>query len=211
MPSLDTLLVFTAAAVLMNLSPGPSNFYVMSRSVSQGFRAGAVAALGLATGTLVHVAAAALGLAALFHYSPAAYTAVRIAGALYLIYLGLRCLRGQHSGSGRRQGEEAKPYRRIFAESIVVETLNPKTALFFIALLPQFVDVSLGTPALQILVLGTLVTITALPCDLAVAWSSGAVAKLLSKRSPYYRVLDWISGSILIGLGLYVALVKRSS
>ena len=94
MPSIETLLIFTAAAVLMNISPGPSNFYVMSRSVAQGLRGGAVAAMGLALGSLVHVAAAALGLSAIFHYFPAAFSVVKLLGAAYLVFLGIQYLRG---------------------------------------------------------------------------------------------------------------------
>ena len=209
MPSLDTLLIFTAAALLMNISPGPSNFYVMSRSVAQGPRGGVLAAMGLALGSLVHVAAAALGLSALIHYAPAAYAVVKMMGAAYLLYLGIRYLRGVGAGARAPSSGAPRAHRRILAESFLVELLNPKTALFFLAFLPQFVDLSRGSPAPQILVLGCIVTASAIPCDLAVAWVSGAAARKLLANARMARIQEYLSGSILVGLGLYVAFSER--
>jgi threonine/homoserine/homoserine lactone efflux protein len=209
MPALDTLLIFTAAALLMNISPGPSNFYVMSRSVAQGPRGGAVAAMGLALGGLVHVAAAAFGLSAVFHYYPAAFGAVKIIGAAYLIFLGIRYLRGRSFDAPLRPQVPCRSYGRILRESILVEVLNPKTALFFLAFLPQFVDVARGAPALQILLLGVIVTASAIPCDLIVAWASGSAAHAISANPRFARMQEYVSGSILIGLGIYVAISER--
>lgn len=209
MPSTETLLVFTAAALLMNISPGPSNFYVMSRSVAQGPRGGAVAAVGLAVGSLVHVAAAALGISALFHYFPAAFGIVKLVGAAYLIYLGIQYLRGATRGRPTGPDADARPHGRIFTESILVEVLNPKTALFFLAFLPQFADVSRGPLAPQILLLGLIVTLSAIPCDLFVAWVSGSVARAVTGNARFARIQECVSGSILVGLGLYVAQSER--
>jgi len=209
MPSAETLLVFAAAALLLNISPGPSNFYVMSRSVAQGPRGGAVAAMGLAVGSLVHVVAAALGISALFHYFPAAFGVVKLVGAAYLIYLGIQYLRGGARGRPTGPDAGARPHGRIFTESILVEVLNPKTALFFLAFLPQFVDVSRGPPAPQILLLGSIVTLSAIPCDLFVAWISGSAARAIAGNARLARIHDLLSGSILVGLGLYVAQSER--
>lgn len=209
MPGIETLLIFSAAALLMNISPGPSNFYVMSRSVAQGPRGGAVAAMGLAVGSLVHVAAAALGVSALFHYFPAAFGIVKILGAAYLIYLGIQHLRGGTRSRRTGPDESIRPHGRIFTESILVEVLNPKTALFFLAFLPQFVDISRGPPAPQLLVLGSIVTLSAIPCDLFVAWASGSAARAIADNARIARIQDYLSGSILIGLGLYVAQSER--
>ena len=210
MPSLDTLLIFTAAALLMNISPGPSNFYVMSRSVAQGPRGGAVAALGLALGSLVHVVAAALGLSAIFHYFPDVFAIVKIIGAAYLIYLGIRYLRGGNGRATSIEDGDRRRHRRILTESALVELLNPKTALFFLALLPQFVDVSRGTPALQLLILGCIVTLSAVPCDLFVAWASGRAARVISTNARLARFQQCLSGSILVGLGVFVAFSERT-
>ncbi len=211
MPSPETLLIFTAAALIMNISPGPSNFYVMARSLAQGSKAGLIAAAGLATGSLVHVAAAALGISAIFLYSPTAYTAFKLLGAGYLVYLGIRSLLAQPQSPADLSAAAPKPGRRIFAESVAVEVLNPKTALFFLAFLPQFVDVEAGAVAPQILLLGIIVTLTAIPCDAVVALASGSAARLLTARRIYQRLQNWISGSVLVGLGVFVALSRRSA
>ena len=210
MPSGETLLIFAAAAVVMNLSPGPSNFYVLSRSLAQGSRAGLIAAAGLAAGSLGHVAAAALGLSAVFVYSPVAYELLKLAGAGYLVYLGLTYLLSP-APPGSLAPATAKPRRAIFLESALVELLNPKTALFFLAFLPQFVDVAGGPLAPQFLLLGLIVTLTALPCDAGVAVLSGRAARLLSATPLVRRIQSWVSGSILIGLGVFVALGRRAA
>lgn len=208
MPSLETLLIFTAAALVLNLSPGPSNFYVLSRSLAQGTPAGLVATAGLAAGSLVHVAAA-LGLSAVFVYSPMAYGLLKLAGAAYLVYLGIVTLFARGGAPGAVDQAAPRPPRRIFRQSVLVEVLNPKTALFFLAFLPQFADVQAGPLAPQILLLGMIVTLSGLPCDAAVAALSGRAGRFFSASSLAQRLLNWVSGSILIGLGAFVALGRR--
>ncbi len=208
MPPLETLLVFTIAAFIMNLSPGPSNLYVMSRSVAQGSTAGAIAACGLAVGSLVHVAAAAFGLSAVFVYSPLAYTVLKLLGAGYLIYLGLNYLLSKSEAPMAPRRVAKRTYPKILRESVLVEATNPKTALFFLAFLPQFVDTA-GPPAPQILLLGLIVTLTAIPCDLLVAYSSSKISRWLLERADARRIQEQISGTILIGLGFYVAFQER--
>lgn len=214
MPTPETLLIFTAAALLMNISPGPSNFYVMSRSIAQGWRAGGVAAMGLALGSVVHVVAAAFGLSAVFHYYPVAYGVLKLVGAAYLVYLGVRFLREANRGRALFEAADLEPEirsrGRIFFESILVEVLNPKTALFFLALLPQFVDVSRGPPGMQIMVLGLIVSLSAMPCDLFVALLSGSATRALAGSARLARAQEYVSGSILIALGLYVAQSERA-
>lgn len=209
MPEIETLIVFTVAALVMNISPGPSNFYVMSQSVARGPAAGMVAAAGLAAGSLIHVAAAALGLSAVFLYSPAAFAAVKLLGATYLVYLGLRHLLSRNGPAAGVTTSSSRPLRRVFRESVLVEALNPKTALFFLAFLPPFVDEAAGPPAPQILLLGLIVTLTAIPCDTLVAFASGSVARLLERRPIFHRIRDWACGTVLIGLGVFVALAKK--
>jgi len=209
MPPLETLLVFTIAAFIMNLSPGPSNLYVMSRSVAQGSTAGAIAACGLAVGSLAHVAAAAFGLSAVFVYSPMAYTVLKLLGAGYLIYLGLNYLLSKSEASMAPRRVAKRTYPKILRESALVEATNPKTALFFLAFLPQFVDIAAGPPAPQILLLGLIVTLTAIPCDLLVAYSSSKISRWLLARADARRIQEQISGTILIGLGFYVAFQER--
>lgn len=209
MPGLETLLIFTGAALVMNLSPGPSNFYVMSRSIAQGPLAGAVAAAGLAGGSLFHVVAATVGVAAILQHVPAAFAALKLLGAAYLVYLGIRHFMALRQGRAELTRSAARPHRRIFLESALVEILNPKTALFFLALLPQFVDPSAGPAALQMLVLGLIVTLTAIPCDLAVAFASGRAARAIGGAPWVQQVQHAVSGTILVGLGIFVALARR--
>src|ERR1700742_307788 len=149
MPTIQTLLLFTAAAFAMNISPGPSNLYVMSRSLAQGTSAGLVAAGGLATGSLFHVTVTSLGLAVILKYSPLAFTAMKLGGAGYLIFLGGRMLLAKSAPLAPDARLPKKPLGRIFRESAVVEILNPKTALFFLAFLPQFADPKVGPLAPQ--------------------------------------------------------------
>jgi threonine/homoserine/homoserine lactone efflux protein len=209
MPTLEALLIFTGAALALNLSPGPSNFYVMSRSISQGALAGAVASAGLAAGGLVHVVAATIGVAALLQHVPVAFTVLKLCGAAYLVFLGIRHFMALRQGTARLERAAARPRMRIFLESALVEVLNPKTALFFLALLPQFVDPAAGPVAPQMLLLGLIVTVTAIPCDLAVAFASGKAARLIGGSGWLMRAQHALSGTILVGLGVFVALARR--
>lgn len=209
MPSIDTLLIFTGVALAMNISPGPSNLYVMSRSIAQGPGAGVVSAVGLATGGLVHVVAAAFGLSVIFQASATAYALLQLAGAAYLVWLGIGFLRKRPPTA---LAPEQVPHRsrlRIIRESALVEILNPKTALFFLALLPQFIDTAAGPIVPQVLLLGLIVTVTAIPCDLLVAFASGSLAKALQRRPVYGRIQDWLAGSVLVALGVWVAISRR--
>ena len=209
MPSPHSLLIFTLAAAAMNISPGPSNLYVMSRSLAHGPRAGLVAAIGLATGSLFHVTATALGLSVVLRYSPTLYAIVKLVGAAYLIFLGLRLLLSKGAAFAAAPSGNRRPRERIFRESIVVEMLNPKTALFFLAFLPQFADPGAGPLVPQLLLLGGIVTLTAIPCDAFVALAAGAAANALARRPLYGRLQSWLSGSILVSLGAYVAASER--
>lgn len=207
MPSVEALIGFTIAAVVMNLSPGPSNLYVMARTLEQGVRGGLAAVAGLAAGSLLHVLAAVLGLSAIFSYSPTAYAALKIVGALYLIYLGITALtrkRESEPGLSDSDAKHARSTSRIFRESIVVELSNPKTALFFIALLPQFVDPQAGATAPQFALLGLIVTISAIPCDLFVTLFTNRAAGLIKENPNLQLWQDRVSGFILTGLGAYV-------
>lgn len=219
MPPLNELLLFTAAAFVMNLSPGPANFYVMARTVAQGPSAGLAAVAGLAVGGLFHVVAAVLGLSALFIYSPVAYMALKIVGASYLIYLGLgyfgiRFFTGKHAEhSVSEDSQQTTPIKlstkKIFLQSVIIEASNPKTALFFLALLPQFVVPEAGPAAPQFLVLGLIVTLSAIPCDLFVTFFADKAASLIRGNQRFKANLDKVSGTILITLGAYVLLTEN--
>lgn len=205
MPSTEILLAFTAAALLLNISPGSSNFYIMARSIAQGTRGGIVAALGLAVGSMVHVAATVVGVSAVFRHSPTLFTIVKLLGAAYLIYLGIIYWKSKTTGESKVEIKaREKSLSSVFKESIVVEVTNPKTALFFIALLPQFVVPESGSVSLQLFILGLIVTISALPCDMLVAVSSSKASIWISKNKHAQRIQERVSASILFGMGAFI-------
>ena len=212
MPSVDVLIAFTFAALLMNISPGPSNLYVIARSIAQGTLGGLVAAMGLAVGSMVHVIATVLGLSVIFSQSPTVYLIVKLLGAAYLIYLGINYWRA--SNKGHKQAVKAvtkKPLLSVFYESIVVEVTNPKTALFFIALLPQFVSPEEGPIAMQFLVLGLIVTLSAIPCDILVAVSASKAARWLLSNQRAQQIQERLSGSMLMAMGAYIVADETTS
>lgn len=205
MPSIEILLTFTAAAFLLGISPGPSNLYVMARSIAQGTQGGIIAALGLAVGGLTHVVATVLGLSALFVHSPTLYTVIKLAGAAYLIYLGISYWTPKPTGKESEVSQTSqKSLHSIFRESIFVEVTNPKTALFFIALLPQFVIPESGPVAYQLLVLGSIAVMAGFACDTIVAVSTSKAANWLARTERAQRIQDRISGSILLAMGVFI-------
>ncbi len=196
--------MFAAASAAIIVVPGPSVIYIVTRSVSQGRRAGLVSMLGVQAGALVHVGAAAIGLSALLASSATAFTVVKYAGAAYLVWLGIQRLRG----ADEIPWEPATPRRhvRLFAQGVVVNVLNPKTAIFFLAFLPQFVAPNAAAPALQVLVLGLVFVVVAFVSDGAYALLAGTAAARLRGSDHLRRRLDRLSGVILIGLGAFTAL-----
>jgi len=212
MPSLEVLLAFTVAALVMNISPGPSNMYVMARAIAQGVEGGIVAAMGLALGSMVHVAATVLGLSAVFTHSPTFHTIIKLAGAAYLVYLGINYWKSKlEDKSEALKKTKQKPLFVVFKESVIVEVSNPKTALFFLALLPQFVMPESGPVAQQLLIFGLIVTVSALPCDVLVAVSSSKVADWLINNERAQQIQERVSGSILLGMGAYIVLDEVGS
>ena len=204
MPSVETIIIVTLAGLALSASPGPSMLYVLSYSIGHSQNAGLASAAGLATGGLVLVVAAAFGLAALFAVAPFVYMVVKILGALYLIYLGILMLLEKDSTDDDAKLEAVRrtPLPRIFFQGVVVEVLNPKTVVFFVAFLPQFVNSELGSVGLQMLILGVLVPLTAVPSDLIVAFTGGTIAKKLARNQAASKFLNWLGGLFLIGLGI---------
>jgi threonine/homoserine/homoserine lactone efflux protein len=208
MPSTHNIVLFMVSALALNLSPGPSILYILSRSIGQGREAGLLSVFGLATATLIHAVAMALGLSTLFLYSPLAFAVVKYLGAAYLIYLGIGALLSRGT---LQPVAAAAPLSRgaIYRQGVVTDLLNPKVALFFIAFLPQFVDPAAGSPTMQILFFGLLFHITGVPVNLMVALAGGRLAKLLARRPGWARVQNWVTGTVLVGLGLRLALTEQ--
>jgi threonine/homoserine/homoserine lactone efflux protein len=208
-PDPDRLAVFTVAALALLLVPGPAVLYVVARSIHEGRRAGLASVLGIHVGTLFHIAAATLGLSALIVSSAVAFTAVKIAGAVYLVGLGLWTLFARGAETEIALGGE-RNLRRAFAQGIVVNVLNPKTALFFLAFLPQFVDPNAAHPALQIAFLGVLFALLGLVTDSLWALAAGTAGGVLRRSRRFVRTQRYVSGTVYIGLGLATALAGSS-
>jgi threonine/homoserine/homoserine lactone efflux protein len=204
LPDPGALSVFVVAALVLLVVPGPAVIYIVAQSVSRGRLAGIVSMLGIQVGALVHVAGAAAGLSALLVRSAPAFDAVKCAGAAYLVYLGVRRLRGDSQASEDAVRSD-RNLRRLFAQGIVVNVLNPKTALFFFAFLPQFVDVERGSVALQIATLGLLFILLAMLSDGLYALAAGSAAGWLRGRPAFLRGERLATGSVLVGLGLLTA------
>ncbi|MFL6021067.1 MAG: LysE family translocator [Gaiellaceae bacterium] len=204
-PDSTALWLFSLAAIALLLIPGPAVLYVIVQSAEQGRRVGLASVAGLHLGTLVHVAAATVGLSALIVASAVAFSVVKYAGAAYLVYLGVRKLLERDDPVGRGRGRES--LRRAFARGAVVNVLNPKTALFFLAFLPQFIDADRGGVWSQALVLGLVFVTLGLVSDSLYALAAGSVGSLLRRRR---RGLRYGSGVVYVGLGAVAAFAKRS-
>jgi threonine/homoserine/homoserine lactone efflux protein len=208
MPDLHTLAIFMSAGLALNLTPGPDMLYVATRSSGEGRAAGLVSALGIATGCLVHIGALALGLSAVLATVPALYDALRYLGAAYLCYLGIRALLApSHLDLVGRL--EPRRLSAIFRQGVLTNVLNPKVALFFLALLPQFVDPARGSPAQQIIVLGLLFNTTGTIVNALVAIGASRATRWIRSRPRSLALAQRTTGAIFIGLGLRLAVSGR--
>jgi threonine/homoserine/homoserine lactone efflux protein len=207
MPSTSTLAAFAAAAFVLIAVPGPNMIYLVARSLSEGRRAGLLSALGIETGTVVHTAAAAVGLSALLASSATAFAVVKYAGAAYLVYLGLRALLARDDGS-ERSAEAPPPVRgrHVYRQALLTQVLNPKVAIFFLAFLPQFIDPD-RPAATQILVFGAVLVMMGLAIGAAAALAAGTLSQRLRARRaggrPWGRLA---SAGTYLALGIYAAL-----
>jgi len=204
LPDLASLGLFIAAALVLLITPGPAVLYIVARSIDQGRRAGLVSMLGVHAGTLVHVAAAAAGLSALLAASAMAFSVVKYLGAAYLIFLGVRRLLDRTTSVTSRRPER-RHLRRAFLDGVVVNVLNPKTALFFLAFLPQFVMTARGDVGAQVLGLGLLFVGLGVITDGLYAVGAGTAAHWLRGNPQFVRTERWVSGSMYIGLGVAAA------
>jgi threonine/homoserine/homoserine lactone efflux protein len=209
MPDATSLIVFMTATLALNLTPGPDMIYVIARSVGQGQRAGVISALGIGGGCLAHTFAAALGLSALLMSSAVAYDLVKYAGAVYLVYLGVRALLGK---SHLQEHPELNPdsLSSIFYQGVMTNVLNPKVALFFLAYLPQFTKAERGSIAWRIIFLGLMFNISGTLVNVIVALLGGRIGKALKKRPAFEHTQRWFTGAVFIALGFRLAFAKRS-
>ncbi len=207
--NLSNLPVFLLAALILLLTPGPAVLYIIARSMDQGRLAGFVSVLSIEVGNSFHVLAAALGLSAIILSSALAFTVVKYLGAAYLVYLGLRRLftRDQTREIANFQPQSLK---RIFSQGVLVAILNPKTALFFLAFLPQFVDPSTGSVTVQLLTLGGMFVMMAIMTDGMYALLASTAGGWLKRNNSFLRAERYVVGSMYIGLGVTAALSHNS-
>jgi len=209
MPALSAIALFCLASVALAVVPGPAVTYIVTHSIDKGRRAGIVSALGIASGGLVHVVAATVGLSALIASSATAFTAVKLVGAAYLIAVGIRRIVSREE-DGEIQSMPA-PHRELYVQGVVVNVLNPKTALFFLAFLPQFVDPARGAIWPQVAFLGILFALIAFASDVSYALLADLLAGKLRRSGSGAKARRWISGGIFIALGAVAATAHRVS
>ena len=213
MPSLDNLLLFTAASVLLVLTPGPNLLYLLSRTLAQGRTAGLVSMAGTTTGFMFHIVAASLGLSAVFVAVPVAYDALRWAGAAYLLWLAWDAVRpGTSASTGGIFAPRALPQAapaKLFRMGLVTSILNPKVALFYVALFPQFVEPARGSVLGQSLVLGLVQIVIAVIGDTLFILTAARVARWFAGRPFWAAVQRWLLASVFAGIAAKLAFDDR--
>jgi threonine/homoserine/homoserine lactone efflux protein len=200
--------LFVAASWALIIAPGPDMLYVITRGMAQGRKAGLLSALGVTLGILVHTIFAALGLAVLLQTSALAFLVVKYAGALYLVYLGLKTFKDKSSFAAPAQAQKVD-FHSIFWQGVLSNVLNPKIALFFLAFLPQFVNRESGHVALQMFTLGIVFALFGIMFLSVVGYFSGGIGRWLARRAGVAGLLRWLTGGVFIGLGVRLALVER--
>ena len=201
-------LLFLIAALVLLITPGPAVFYIVARSVEQGSWAGIVSAAGVVTGGFIHVVAGTVGLSALVLSSPIAFATVKYLGALYLTYLGFRVFFKKNRGGDFNLHLKSSQLGRVYRDGLVVNLFNPKTILFFIAFLPQFVDSTRGNPSMQFLLLGTIMVSMGLVTDSIYAAVAGKASQWLRKNTSRLSYQQWFAGTVYLVLGIFTLLVS---
>jgi len=212
MPDITQFSLYIAAALLLAVTPGPGIFYVAARSLAGGRAEGIASSFGTALGGLVHVVAGALGVSAIVLASTELFMVLKLLGAAYLVWLGLRTIMDARRSTGPDMGGVSAPAmgtRRAFREGVVVEALNPKTAAFFLAFIPQFLDPSAGAVALPFILLGCISVALNTLVDIVVAISASRIREGAATRPGLIKRLREISGASMIALGAGLALAKR--
>jgi threonine/homoserine/homoserine lactone efflux protein len=202
------LLLFLTAAVLLAIAPGPGMLYVLARSLAGGRREGVLSSLGTFVGGMVHVLAAAAGVSVVLAKSAMAFATVKYAGAAYLCFLGIRMILDARKDTGSVSAETGLPARNPFWQGIATEVLNPKTALFFLSFIPQFVDREAGHVFWQFLMLGTISVSLNTSADLIVTMFAGPLGHRIRSSGRFRRTQRTATGAIMIGLGTYLAMSK---
>jgi len=204
------LALFVVAGLLLNITPGPDTLYILGRTASQGWRGGAVAALGIGAGLFVHTFAAAVGLSALLAASATAFTILKWLGAGYLVYVGVSLSIARPATQQRTPAVHAARLRTVFLQGFLTNVLNPKVALFFLAFLPQFVDPGASNKALTLLFLGFVFIFNGTLWNLFVAWSAARVARSLDSSGHFALWLNRTVGALFVFLGIRLVISHES-
>ncbi|MGB8327786.1 MAG: LysE family translocator [Steroidobacteraceae bacterium] len=200
--------VFIAAGIALNLTPGQDTFYILGRSIAQGRGAGTASVLGISTGSLVHTCAAALGLSALLAASASAFFAVKLVGAVYLVYLGLRLLIGRASAVAAAERFASGGFLAVYRQGLITNVLNPKVALFFLALMPQFIAAASPNKVLAFVVLGLCFVATGTIWCFCLAWFAGRIADRLRDSAGFAAMLNRFAGALFVFLGVRLAATR---
>lgn len=205
--TLYSLLGFLCASIALTISPGPDNIFVMTQGITRGRKAAIVTALGMCSGISIHTTAAAFGISAIFYSSAVAFNMVKYAGAGYLLYLAFKAARS--SGSTVPVNGESLPVSALFRRGFIMNVLNPKVALFFLAFLPQFVHPADGQLPLQMILLGILFMLQAVVIFSLIGWFSGTIGRQLLAKPHIAKYFDRLTAGVLAALGLKLVLSER--
>ena len=205
--TLYSLFGFLCASMALTISPGPDNIFVITQGITRGRKAAIVTALGMCSGISIHSTAAALGISALFYSSAIAFNLVKYAGAIYLLYLAVKTVRSRSSIT--LGPKESLPLSALFRRGFIMNVLNPKVALFFLAFLPQFVKSSSGQFPLQMLFLGALFMIQAIMIFSLIGWFSGTIGCYVVSKPGFSRYFEWLTAGVFASLGVKLALSER--
>lgn len=198
---IENLWLFVVSGVLLNLIPGPDSVLIAGRAASQGFKAGSAAALGIGTGTLIHIIAAALGLSAILSTSATAFTVVKVVGGLYLIYMAV-CMIKEGQGEGETKTFGTKSLKNIYTQGLITNLFNPKVAIFFLSFMPQFISESSDNKALAFLVLGLIFNFNGMIWCHFIAWASSSMSRKLSVNKAVRKWLNRFTASLFGAFGI---------
>lgn len=205
---LETISLFVIASIALSLSPGPDNIFVLTQSAMNGRKAGVFVTLGLCTGLLVHTATVSLGVASIFQSSEIAFNILKIAGALYLLYLAWQAFTAS-STKVSELPEAGANWKQLYIRGVIMNITNPKVAIFFLAFLPQFADPSIGSITVQMIAFGCLFIVTTFCIFSLVAWSAGFLGEWLKGSDSAQKIINRIAGTVFIGLAAKLAVSER--
>ena len=208
MQPIDTLLVFVMASVLLALTPGPDNLFVLAQAAQRGKIAGIAVTFGLCTGLLAHTSAVALGVAAIFQTSTVAFSLLKYVGAAYLLYLAFQSFMVGENNMAEQQSQNIS-FGRLYGRGIIMNVTNPKVSLFFLAFLPQFTDPTIGPLVPQILLLGLLFILSTLLVFGGISFLAGEVGGFLRKSARAQIILNRLAGGVFVALAIKLALIRR--